>query len=143
MSAVIEARERYKDLFAKKHDVRLGFMGFFAKAACLALKDVPSVNAYLEGEEIVYHDYVDISVAVSAPNGLVVPVVRDAHAKSFARIELDIADFGQRAKDGSLTMEDMQGGTFTLSNGGRSEERRVGKECGRTCRSRWSPHPEK
>src|SRR3546814_4016714 len=80
MSAVIEARERYKDLFAKKHDVRLGFMGFFAKAACLALKDVPSVNAYIEGDEIVYHDYVDISVAVSAPNGLVVPVVRDCHA---------------------------------------------------------------
>ena len=118
MSAVIEARNKYKDLFAKKHDVRLGFMGFFAKAACLALKDVPAVNAYIEGDEIVYHDYVDISVAVSAPNGLVVPVVRDADKKSFARIEKDIADFGQRAKEGTLTMEDMSGGTFTISNGG-------------------------
>jgi len=118
MSAVIEARTKYKDLFAKKHDIRLGFMGFFAKAACLALKDVPSVNAYIEGDEIVYHDYVDISVAVSAPNGLVVPVVRDCNAKGFAQIEKDIADFGKRAKEGTLTMEDMSGGTFTISNGG-------------------------
>ena len=118
MSAVIEARSRYKHMFAKKHDIRLGFMGFFAKAACLALKDVPSVNAYIEGDEIVYHDYVDISVAVSAPNGLVVPVIRDAQAKGFAQIEKDIADFGARAKDGTLTMEDMKGGTFTISNGG-------------------------
>jgi 2-oxoglutarate dehydrogenase E2 component (dihydrolipoamide succinyltransferase) len=118
MSAVIEARGKYKDLFAKKHDIRLGFMGFFAKAACLALKDVPSVNAYIEDDEIVYHDYVDISVAVSAPNGLVVPVVRDCDKKGFAQIEKDIADFGARAKDGSLTMADMTGGTFTISNGG-------------------------
>ena len=118
MSAVMEARDKYKDLFAKKHDIRLGFMGFFAKAACLALKDVPSVNAYIEGDEIVYHDYVDISVAVSAPNGLVVPVIRDADKKGFARIEQDIADFGKRAKEGTLKMEDMTGGTFTISNGG-------------------------
>ena len=118
MSAVIAAREKYKDTFAKKHDIKLGFMGFFAKAACLALKDVPSVNAYIEGDEIVYHDYVDISVAVSAPNGLVVPVIRDADKKGFARIEKDIADFGKRARDGTLTMQDMQGGTFTISNGG-------------------------
>jgi 2-oxoglutarate dehydrogenase E2 component (dihydrolipoamide succinyltransferase) len=118
MSAVIEARDKYKDLFAKKHDIRLGFMGFFAKAACLALKDVPSVNAYIDGDEIVYHDYVDISVAVSAPNGLVVPVVRDCDKKGFARIEQDIADFGARAKAGTLTMDDMSGGTFTISNGG-------------------------
>ena len=118
MSAVIEARTKYKDMFTKKHDIRLGFMGFFAKAACLALKDVPSVNAYIEGDEIVYHDYVDISVAVSAPNGLVVPVVRDCDAKGFAQIEKDIADFGKRAKDGTLTMDDMSGGTFTISNGG-------------------------
>ena len=118
MSAVIEARTKYKDLFAKKHDIRLGFMGFFAKAACLALKDVPSVNAYIQGDEIVYHDYVDISVAVSAPNGLVVPVIRDADKKGFAQIEKDIADFGARAKDGKLTMADMTGGTFTISNGG-------------------------
>ena len=118
MSAVIEARTKYKDLFAKKHDIKLGFMGFFAKAACLALKDVPAVNAYIDGDEIVYHDYVDISVAVSAPNGLVVPVIRDCQDKGFARIEKDIADFGKRAKEGTLTMADMQGGTFTISNGG-------------------------
>jgi 2-oxoglutarate dehydrogenase E2 component (dihydrolipoamide succinyltransferase) len=118
MTAVIAAREAYKDLFAKKHGIKLGFMSFFAKASCLALKDIPAANAYIEGDEFVYHDYVDISVAVSAPNGLVVPVVRDAHAKSFAQIELDIADFGARAKEGTLTMEDMKGGTFTISNGG-------------------------
>jgi len=118
MSAVMEARGKYKDMFAKKHDIRLGFMGFFAKAACLALKDVPSVNAYIEGEEIVYHDYVDISVAVSAPNGLVVPVIRDCQDKGFAQIEKDIADYGKRAKEGTLTMADMKGGTFTISNGG-------------------------
>ncbi|MCV0382054.1 MAG: 2-oxoglutarate dehydrogenase complex dihydrolipoyllysine-residue succinyltransferase [Erythrobacter sp.] len=118
MSAVMEAREKYKDLFAKKHDIKLGFMGFFAKAACLALKDVPAANAYIEGDEIVYHDFVDISVAVSAPNGLVVPVIRDADQKGFARIEKDIADFGARAREGTLTMDDMKGGTFTISNGG-------------------------
>lgn len=118
MTAVIATRDRYKDLFAKKHDIKLGFMSFFAKAACLALKDIPSVNAQIEGDEIVYFDYVDISVAVSAPGGLVVPVVRDADSKSFARIEKDIADFGARAKAGTLTMEDMKGGTFTISNGG-------------------------
>jgi 2-oxoglutarate dehydrogenase E2 component (dihydrolipoamide succinyltransferase) len=118
MSAVIATRDRYKDLFAKKHDIKLGFMSFFAKAACLALKDIPAANAQIEGDEIVYFDYVDISVAVSAPNGLVVPVVRDADSKSFAQIEKDIADFGARAKAGTLTMEDMKGGTFTISNGG-------------------------
>ncbi|ANY19831.1 Dihydrolipoyllysine-residue succinyltransferase component of 2-oxoglutarate dehydrogenase complex [Tsuneonella dongtanensis] len=118
MTAVIEAREKFKDTFAKKHDIKLGFMSFFAKAACLALKDIPAVNAQIDGDEIVYFDYVDISVAVSAPNGLVVPVVRDADSKSFAQIEKDIADFGKRAKDGTLTMEDMKGGTFTISNGG-------------------------
>jgi 2-oxoglutarate dehydrogenase E2 component (dihydrolipoamide succinyltransferase) len=118
MTAVIEARTKYKDLFAKKHGIKLGFMGFFAKAAHLALKDVPSVNGQIDGDEIIYHDYVDISVAVSAPNGLVVPVVRDVDKKGFAQIEKDIADFGKRAKDGTLTMADMTGGTFTISNGG-------------------------
>jgi len=118
MSAVMEARARYKELFEKKHGIRLGFMGFFVKAACLAARDVPSVNAFIDGEEIVYHDYVDVSVAVSAPNGLVVPVIRNADRLSFAEIEKTIADFGRRAKDGSLTMEDMKGGTFTISNGG-------------------------
>ncbi|MCB2088159.1 MAG: 2-oxoglutarate dehydrogenase complex dihydrolipoyllysine-residue succinyltransferase [Sphingomonadaceae bacterium] len=118
MTAVIEAREKYKDLFAKKHGIRLGFMSFFAKASVLALKDVPAVNAQIDGDEIVYHDYVDISVAVSAPNGLVVPVVRDCDKKGFARIEQDIANFGKAAKEGTLTMDDMKGGTFTISNGG-------------------------
>jgi 2-oxoglutarate dehydrogenase E2 component (dihydrolipoamide succinyltransferase) len=118
MSAVIEARSRYKDLFEKKHGIRLGFMGFFVKAAVLAARDVPSVNGSIEGEEIVYHDYMDVSVAVSAPNGLVVPVIRDADKLSFAEIEKRIADFGARAKAGTLTLADMQGGTFTISNGG-------------------------
>ncbi|RIV89175.1 2-oxoglutarate dehydrogenase complex dihydrolipoyllysine-residue succinyltransferase [Aurantiacibacter zhengii] len=118
MTAVIEAREAYKDTFAKKHGIKLGFMSFFAKAAALALKDVPAVNAQIDGDEIVYHDYVDLSVAVSAPNGLVVPVVRSIDQMSFAEIELAIADFGKRAKEGELTMEDMRGGTFTISNGG-------------------------
>ena len=118
MSAVIAARDKYKDLFEKKHGVRLGFMGFFAKAACLALKDIPAVNARIEGDEIVYHDYVDISVAVSAPNGLVTPVVRDCDELSFAGIEKAIANYGKAARDGKLTMEDMKGGTFTISNGG-------------------------
>jgi 2-oxoglutarate dehydrogenase E2 component (dihydrolipoamide succinyltransferase) len=118
MSAVIDARARYKDLFEKKHGIRLGFMGFFVKACALAAKDVPSVNASLEGDEIVYHDYLDFSVAVSAPKGLVVPVVRNADRMSFAQIEKTIADYGKRAKDGTLTVDEMQGGTFTISNGG-------------------------
>jgi 2-oxoglutarate dehydrogenase E2 component (dihydrolipoamide succinyltransferase) len=118
MTAVIDARGRYKDLFEKKHGIRLGFMGFFVKAAVLAARDIPSVNAYLEGDEIVFHDYVDVSVAVSAPNGLVVPVIRNADKLSFAEIETTIADFGRRAKDGTLRMDEMQGGTFTISNGG-------------------------
>ena len=118
MTAVIEARTKYKDLFEKKHGVRLGFMGFFVKAACMALRDIPNVNAQIDGEEIVYHDYVDVSVAVSAPNGLVVPVIRDAQSLSVAGIEKTIGDFGARAKAGTLTMDDMKGGTFTISNGG-------------------------
>ncbi len=118
MTAVMEARAKYKDLFEKKHGIRLGFMGFFVKAAVLAARDVPAVNASIEGEEIVYHHYVDVSVAVSAPNGLVVPVIRDAQDLGFAEIEKTIADFGKRAKDGTLKLEEMQGGTFTISNGG-------------------------
>jgi len=118
MSAVIEARAKYKDLFEKKHGIRLGFMGFFVKACALAAKDVPSVNASLEGDEIVYRDYLDVSVAVSAPKGLVVPVVRNADRMSFAEIEKTIADFGKRAKEGTLTVDEMTGGTFTISNGG-------------------------
>jgi len=118
MTAVIEARAKYKDLFEKKHGIRLGFMGFFVKAAVLALRDVPGVNGSIEGDEIVYRDYADISVAVSAPQGLVVPVVRNADSLSFAEIEKTIADFGKRAKDGTLKIDEMKGGTFTISNGG-------------------------
>ena len=118
MSAVIAARDKFKDAFEKKHGVKLGFMSFFAKAACLALKDFPSVNAQIQGDEIVYFPYVDLSVAVSAPNGLVVPVVRNVDTLGFAEIEKAIGDLGRRAKDGSLTLADMAGGTFTISNGG-------------------------
>ena len=118
MTEVIAARTRYKELFEKKHGVRLGFMGFFTKAVCMALKDIPGVNGSIEGDEIVYRNYADISVAVSAPNGLVVPVIRDANAKSVAEIERTIGDFGARAKAGTLTLEDMAGGTFTITNGG-------------------------
>lgn len=118
MTEVIAARTKYKDLFEKKHGVRLGFMGFFVKAACQALRDIPAVNASIEGEEIVYRDYADISVAVSAPQGLVVPVIRDAQDMSVATIERTIGDFGKRAKEGTLKMEEMKGGTFTISNGG-------------------------
>jgi len=118
MSAVIEARTRYKDLFEKKHGIRLGFMSFFVKAVALAARDIPAVNASIEGDEIVYHDYLDVSVAVSAPKGLVVPVLRNAQALSFSEIEKRIADFGRRAKEGTLGIEDMQGGTFTITNGG-------------------------
>ena len=118
MSAVIEARTRYKDLFEKKHGIRLGFMGSFVKAVALAARDVPSVNARIEGDEIVYSNFLDVSVAVSAPKGLVVPVVRGADAMSFAEIEKAIAAFGKKAKEGTLTLEEMQGGTFTISNGG-------------------------
>ena len=118
MSAVMEARSKYKDLFEKKHGIRLGFMGFFVKACALAARDVPSVNASIEGDEIVYRDYFDVSIAVSAPKGLVVPVVRNAHAMSFADIEKQIAEYGKKAKEGTLTIDDMTGGTFTISNGG-------------------------
>jgi 2-oxoglutarate dehydrogenase E2 component (dihydrolipoamide succinyltransferase) len=118
MTEVMAARAKYKDLFEKKHGVRLGFMGFFTKAVCMALRDVPSVNASIEGEEIVYRNYADISVAVSAPNGLVVPVIRDAQDLSVAAIERTLGDFGAKAKAGTMTMADMAGGTFTISNGG-------------------------
>ena len=118
MSEVMAARVRYKDSFEKKHGVRLGLMSFFTKAVVLAAKDIPSVNAQIDGEEIVYFDYLDVSVAVSAPNGLVVPVVRNADKLSFAGIEKVIGELGAKAKAGTLTMDDMKGGTFTISNGG-------------------------
>ncbi|MFZ5608079.1 MAG: 2-oxoglutarate dehydrogenase complex dihydrolipoyllysine-residue succinyltransferase [Pseudomonadota bacterium] len=118
MSAVIAYRNRYKDLFEKKHGIRLGFMSFFVKACVHALREVPAVNAQIDGDEIVYKNYYHIGVAVSAPNGLVVPVVRNADRLSFADVELAIADFGRRARDGKLELGDLQGGTFTISNGG-------------------------
>jgi 2-oxoglutarate dehydrogenase E2 component (dihydrolipoamide succinyltransferase) len=118
MTAVIEARDKYRDLFEKKHGVRLGFMSFFVKAVTLALRDVPAVNAAIEGDEIVYRDYADIGVAVSSPGGLVVPILRDADKLSFAETEKAIGDFGRRARDGQLKLDELQGGTFTISNGG-------------------------
>ncbi len=118
MTAVIEARAKYKDMFEKKHGIRLGFMSFFTKAVVLALKDVPSVGAAIEGDEIIYKDYADLGVAVSSPGGLVVPILRNAQGKSFAQIEKDIADFGDRARKGTLKIDELQGGNFTISNGG-------------------------
>lgn len=118
MSAVIEARNRHKELFEKKHGVRLGFMAFFVKACVKALKEIPAVNAEIDGEDIIYKDYYHIGVAVGTERGLVVPVLRNADMLSFADIEKTIADFGRRAREGKLTIEEMQGGTFTISNGG-------------------------
>ncbi|MEO1952395.1 2-oxoglutarate dehydrogenase complex dihydrolipoyllysine-residue succinyltransferase, partial [Thioclava sp.] len=118
MSGVMNLRNEYKDLFNKKHGVKLGFMSFFVKACCHALKEVPEVNAEIDGNEVVYKNYVHMGVAVGTPNGLVVPVVRDADQMSFASIEKTIAEMGTRARDGKLSMAEMQGGSFTISNGG-------------------------
>ena len=118
LSAVMELRSEYKDLFEKKHGVKLGFMSFFTKACCHALKEVPEVNAEIDGTEIVYKNFVHMGIAVGTPSGLVVPVVRDADQLSFAAIEKKINELGARARDGKLSMADMQGGTFTISNGG-------------------------
>ena len=118
MSAVMNLRNQYKELFEKKHGVKLGFMGFFVRACIQALKDIPSVNAEIDGADIVYKNYYHIGVAVGTDKGLVVPVVRDADALSLAGIEKTISDPGKRARDGLLKIEDMQGGTFTISNGG-------------------------
>lgn len=118
MTEIMALRNEYKDLFLKKHGVKLGFMSFFTKAACHALNEVPEVNAEIDGTEVVYKNYVHMGVAVGTPNGLVVPVVRDAHTKSFAEIEKEINELGQKARDNKLGMKDMQGGSFTLSNGG-------------------------
>jgi 2-oxoglutarate dehydrogenase E2 component (dihydrolipoamide succinyltransferase) len=118
MSAIMKARSQYKDLFEKKHQVKLGFMGFFLKACIHALHEIPAVNAEIEGEDIVYKNYYNIGVAVGTDRGLVVPVVRDADKLNIAEIEKTIADFGGRARDGKLSIGDMQGGTFTVSNGG-------------------------
>jgi 2-oxoglutarate dehydrogenase E2 component (dihydrolipoamide succinyltransferase) len=118
MSDVMRLRSEYKESFEKKHGVRLGFMGFFVKACLAALKELPNVNAEIEGDDIVYKNYYDIGVAVSTERGLVVPVVRDADELSLAQIEAAIADFGARARDNKLKLEELQGGTFTISNGG-------------------------
>ena len=118
MSAVMELRKEYKDQFEKKHGVKLGFMSFFTKACCHALKEVPEVNAEIDGTDVVYKNFVHMGVAVGTPSGLVVPVLRDADQMGFAAIEKKISELGLRARDGKLSMAEMQGGTFTISNGG-------------------------
>ena len=118
MSAVMHMRNEYKELFEKKHGVKLGFMGFFVRACIQALKEIPAVNAEIDGTDIVYKNYYHIGVAVGTDRGLVVPVIRDAEQMSLAQIEKTIADFGRRAREGALKIEEMQGGTFTISNGG-------------------------
>ncbi len=118
MTEVMAVRKEYKDAFEKKHGARMGFMSFFTKACCHALKEVPEVNAEIDGTDIVYKNYVHMGIAAGTPTGLVVPVIRDADAMSFAEIEKAIAEKGARARDGKLTMAEMQGGTFTISNGG-------------------------
>jgi 2-oxoglutarate dehydrogenase E2 component (dihydrolipoamide succinyltransferase) len=118
MSSLIEMRKKYKDEVLKEHDVKLGFMSAFARACTLALKEIPAANASIEGDEIVYHDFVDLSVAVATPKGLVTPVVRNVEDMGFVEIEKEIAALGTKARDGKLSLEDMAGGTFTISNGG-------------------------
>lgn len=118
MTQVMGLRSKYKDKFKEKHGVNLGFMSFFTKACCYALQEWPAVNAYIDGEEIVYHDYCDISIAVSAPKGLVVPVIRNAESLSMAEIEKKVVELAGKARDNKLSMEEMQGGTFTITNGG-------------------------
>lgn len=122
MSSLMEMRKLYKDDILKQRGVKLGFMSAFAKASCLALKEIPAANASIEGpgagEQVVYRDYVDLSVAVATPKGLVTPVVRNAESMNFVEIEEEIARLGVKARDGKLSLEDMAGGTFTISNGG-------------------------
>jgi 2-oxoglutarate dehydrogenase E2 component (dihydrolipoamide succinyltransferase) len=118
MSAIMELRAKYKEPFKKTHEVNLGFMSFFTKACCFALQEWPSVNAKLDGENIVYHEYCDISIAVSSPKGLVVPVIRNAESLSMAEIEKEVAQLATKARDSKLTIEEMTGGTFTITNGG-------------------------
>ncbi len=114
----MELRKTFQDKFVEKHGVKLGFMSAFVKAACQALKDQPVVNAQIDGTDIVYNDFIDVSVAVASPTGLVVPVIRNAGEMSFAEIEQEINNLAKRARDGSITLEDMTGGTFTVTNGG-------------------------
>ena len=118
MSAAIEVRARYRDAFEKKHGVRIGYMSLFVKACVVALREFPAVNAEIDGDDIVYKNHYDVGIAVATGQGLVVPVLRDADRLGFAEIELAVADFGRRARDGKLTLEELQGGTFTVTNGG-------------------------
>jgi len=118
MSAIMDIRKKYKDKFKEKHGVNLGFMSFFTKACTYALQQFPAVNAYIDGENIIYHDYCDISIAVSAPKGLVVPVIRNAESLGMAEIEAAVVDLATKAKNNKLTIEEMTGGTFTITNGG-------------------------
>ena len=118
MGPIMEIRKQYKEKFKEAHSVNLGFMSFFTKACCYALQEFPSVNAYIDGENIIYHDYCDVSIAVSAPKGLVVPVIRNAESLSMAGIEAAVVDLATKAKNNKLTIEEMTGGTFTITNGG-------------------------
>ncbi len=118
MTAIMEIRAKYKDKFKELHGANLGFMSFFTKACCYALQEWKAVNAYIDGENIIYHDYCDISIAVSAPKGLVVPVIRNAESLSMAQIEAKVVELATKARDSKLTLEEMQGGTFTITNGG-------------------------
>jgi 2-oxoglutarate dehydrogenase E2 component (dihydrolipoamide succinyltransferase) len=118
MSAIMAARNKYKDVFERKHGVKLGFMSFFVKACIAALKEIPNVNAEIDGDDIIYKNFYDIGIAVGTDRGLVVPVVREADIKSMAEIEREIGELGIKARDGHLKLEDLQGATFTISNGG-------------------------
>merc|ERR1711997_759437 len=118
MKNIMAVRNKYKDAFAEKHGVKLGFMSAFVKASVSALEFMPAVNAYIDGKDIVYNNYCDISVAVASPNGLVVPVIRNANTLSFAQVEQEIMNYALKAKNGTLSLEEMSGGTFTISNGG-------------------------
>ncbi len=118
MSAIMEIRNKFKDVFKETHQVNLGFMSFFTKACTYALREWPAVNSYIDGEEIIQHHYCDISIAVSAPKGLVVPVIRNAESLSMAEIEQKVLELATKARDNKLSMEEMTGGTFTITNGG-------------------------
>jgi 2-oxoglutarate dehydrogenase E2 component (dihydrolipoamide succinyltransferase) len=118
MKAIMDIRAKQKDVFKEKHGVNLGFTSFFAKACCYALQEFPAVNAFIDGDQMVYHDFCDISIAVSTPKGLVVPVIRNAESLSFAEIETKVADLARRGRENKLTLEEMTGGTFTITNGG-------------------------
>ena len=118
MSSVMEIRRKYKEVFEKKHQVKLGFMSFFVKACCHALREIPEVNAQIDGDDLVFHKYINMGVAVGTPTGLVVPIVKNADSMGFADVEKTIGELGKRAREGKLSIEDMQGGTFTISNGG-------------------------